>query len=367
MTVDQRARNYLRPTVQAEFARYEQDGQKVDSKTAARTRTRNVLIFLGYLLIAIVLGSLLPALKLILVLFGGLLLLALWPKLSKKREDAILDLAAQAPNTPISVLVSRDICPARKLPAIAQKGLLIAMSLIALFLPSRDTASAQDRPGLNRGETTVVQPYEEGWIIVSASQSLAQQDTITLPSEHEGKPILAIGPDAFAGLTNLRHMEVPDTVVFIDKRAFEGCTNLQTITLPEGLETVEGGVFRNCDSLVSLTFPQTVTYIGGECFQYCDRLQEVILPPGITEIRGNTFEGCTSLLRIEIPEGVTRIAAHAFRECGSLEYVYVPSTVTEIGSSAFRQCGSLLEICIPRGASVNERSFKESPTQITYK
>ena len=47
--------------------------------------------------------------------------------------------------------------------------------------------------------------------------------------------------------------------------------------------------------------------------------------------------------------------------------LFVPDTVKEIGSSAFRKCKSLTSVSLPSGVSVNERAFKESPTQITYR
>ena len=42
------------------------------------------------------------------------------------------------------------------------------------------------------------------------------------------------------------------------------------------------------------------------------------------------------------------------------------SKLQQIGSSAFRCCDSLREITLPRGVSVNERAFKETPVRIDY-
>ena len=106
-----------------------------------------------------------------------------------------------------------------------------------------------------------------------------------------------------------------------------------------------------------------VNEIRGEVFCYMNFVS-IELPSGITEIRGNTFENCRNLQTIRIPDGVTRIGGHAFAGCSSLYNVDVPDTVNEIGSSAFRYCSSLKTIYIPQSAKINERAFKDSPTQI---
>ena len=140
------------------------------------------------------------------------------------------------------------------------------------------------------------------------------------------------------------------------------------VTLPDSITEIRGQAFKNCRSLERVTLPEHLTYLGGEAFYHCSSLEEVNLPAGLTEIRGNTFEECTSLLRIEIPDNVTRIGGHAFYGNTSLEEVVISpdSKLQQIGSSAFRCCDSLREITLPRGVSVNERAFKETPVRIDY-
>ena len=90
------------------------------------------------------------------------------------------------------------------------------------------------------------------------------------------------------------------------------------------------------------------------------------LSNNISEIRGNTFENCDSLKSIVIPDNVTRIGGHAFYGDSSLSEVVISeySKLQEIGSSAFRRCSSLNSIQIPKYTIVNERAFKESPTNV---
>lgn len=175
------------------------------------------------------------------------------------------------------------------------------------------------------------------------------------------------------GLTNMTTATIPDTyqgekVVGLRGNTFSNMPFLSEVTLPDSITEIRGQAFKNCKKLEHVTLPEHLTYLGGEAFYHCSSLEEVNLPAGLTEIRGNTFEECSSLLRIEIPDNVTRIGGHAFYGNTSLEEVVISpdSKLQQIGSSAFRCCDSLREITLPRGVSVNERAFKETPVRIDY-
>lgn len=108
----------------------------------------------------------------------------------------------------------------------------------------------------------------------------------------------------------------------------------------------------------------TVYEIRGETFMNMRSLYSVTLPDSLTEIRGDTFRNCDNLTSIVIPPKVTRIGGHAFYDCAKLSSVTLPSGLKSIGSSAFRQCKSLKEIRVPKNCSIDQRSFKDSPTTV---
>lgn len=166
----------------------------------------------------------------------------------------------------------------------------------------------------------------------------------------------------------LENETMVEKVVGLRGNTFSNMPFLSEVTLPDSITEIRGQAFKNCRSLERVTLPEHLTYLGGEAFYHCSSLEEVNLPAGLTEIRGNTFEECSSLLRIEIPDNVTRIGGHAFYGNTSLEEVVISpdSKLQQIGSSAFRCCDSLREITLPRGVSVNERAFKETPVRIDY-
>lgn len=152
-----------------------------------------------------------------------------------------------------------------------------------------------------------------------------------------------------------------------------GLTNMTTATIPdtyqgEKVVGLRGNTFSNMPFLSEVTLPDSITEIRGQAFKNCRSLERVTLPEHLTYLGGEAFYHCSSLLRIEIPDNVTRIGGHAFYGNTSLEEVVISpdSKLQQIGSSAFRCCDSLREITLPRGVSVNERAFKETPVRIDY-
>ena len=99
--------------------------------------------------------------------------------------------------------------------------------------------------------------------------------------------ITGIGDNAFAGLTKLTRIAIPDNVSVIGAGAFQNCTALETATLPQRQLTLGEGAFQNS---------------------------------GLTEIR---------------LEAVTAISARAFAHCGGLKNLYFGSSVPAIAQDAF--------------------------------
>ena len=190
----------------------------------------------------------------------------------------------------------------------------------------------------------------------------------TIPATHNGEKVISLRGNSFSNMYFLNEVSLPDTITEIRGQAFMNDINLEKVNLPSHLEYLGGGSFYNCRKIKEVIIPDTVTYMGGEIFKGAVSLEKVVLSNNITEIRGNSFEDCESLKEIAIPDKVTRIGGHAFYGCSNLENVDISinSQLQEIGSSAFRRCNKLYTITIPRNTVVNQRAFKESPTQINY-
>ena len=190
--------------------------------------------------------------------------------------------------------------------------------------------------------------------------------TATIPEVHNNEKVISLRGNTFSNMPFLEEVTLPDSIIEIRGQAFKNNKKLKSIKLPSNLNYLGGGAFYNCTSLESIEIPDSVTEIGGEAFYNAKKLKSIRLSNNITEIRGSTFENCISLESIVIPDSVTRIGGHAFYNNDSLSSVSISenSQLTEIGSSAFRLCRELYEITLPKCTSVNERAFKESPTNI---
>lgn len=217
-------------------------------------------------------------------------------------------------------------------------------------------------------------------------------DNIVIPKTIYGKEVTEIGEYAFSNCTNLKSVEIPNTVIKIGEHAFSNCVNLKNIeipntiteigeyafsyceglkniNIPNGIKTIEERTFYNCISLENIEIPHTVTSIKSgafwECinlkdieipdsvielesaFYGCKNLKSIKLPKNITYIDVYSFNGCYELESIEMPKNIKSIGKYAFYDCTNLKSIDIPDTVTEIGEWAFRGCESLKEIKMP--------------------
>lgn len=211
--------------------------------------------------------------------------------------------------------------------------------------------------------------YEEvdnGYSVRFYTYGVTNFTTATIPEKHNNKNVVSIRGDVFSNMYFIKKITLPNTITEIRGQAFKNDKNLEKINIPNKLEYLGGGAFSNCSSLKSIELPETLTFLGGESFYKATSLESINIPSKVTEIRGNTFEYCSSLKSINIPDSVTKIGGHAFYGCSSLSEVNISkdSKLIEIGSSAFRLCNNLYKIEVPNNTYINERAFKESPTEV---
>ena len=184
------------------------------------------------------------------------------------------------------------------------------------YIPSTDYEEA----GLNvkEGKTFLITKYINNDIL-----------DVVIPSNINGKQVVAIGNDAFRNL-GLTNIVIPNSVTSIGNSAFEN-NQLTNIIIPTSVTSIGNDAFEN-NQLTSVTIPNSVTSIGDGAF-YGNKLTSVTIPNSVTSI-GNIAFGENQLTNIIIPSSVTSIGSSAFSS-NQLTSVTIPNSVTSIGNSAF--------------------------------
>ena len=184
-------------------------------------------------------------------------------------------------------------------------------------------------------------------IPVSAFASMSSVSSITIPDS-----VVEIEGYAFS-YCSASSINIPESVSVIGKHAFEQ-TNITSVVIPEGVTKIDEYVFDACTKLESVIISSSVTSIEWGAFWHCKKLDNLVIPGSVKTIGYAAFSSCSSLKNLTISEGVSEIGINAFNSCGSLESVVIPSTVTSIGGMAFQYCNKLAKVyckpTIPPGA-----------------
>lgn len=246
----------------------------------------------------------------------------------------------------------RAAVPQRAVPWIALVGIPLLAAIIGSgysLLPLRPPAASQgNRPIESKA------PQDFQYTLGSEGATITQYaglDTdIVIPNEIDGRPVVAIGSDAFNGRHFIRTIRFPKTILGIGNASFAGCNDLQSLTLPPELRHIGFNAFQYCVYLKQVEIPASVTRIGAVCFFGCRNIEAINvhpdnikyasvdgvlydkevktllacppgktgvfeIPPTVTGILGWSFAGCDKITRIVIPESVTDIHPDAFRDC----------------------------------------------------
>ena len=191
-------------------------------------------------------------------------------------------------------------------------------------------------------------------------------DEVFMGQEFDFHGLTQIQNDAFNGCTNLRNINIPETVTYLGYSVFSSCTSLESITLPNSLQSVSstGNIFGYCTNLESVSLPGGID-IPYRTFINCTKLESVTLRGAIKGIGEDAFRGCSSLPSINLSKGVNAISGNAFLYCSSLESVTFPETgLTSIGSDCFAST-AIKSINVPASVTFIGSGFCGSCTQLT--
>ena len=173
--------------------------------------------------------------------------------------------------------------------------------------------------------------YEEAGLTVETGKTVAITGysiegglDVVIPSEIDGKQVVAIGNNAFTT------KGVTPTGISTNKIEY----NIQPLyNKKNNYEVVPLDIYRPVGlGITSVVIPNTVKIIGDMAFEG-NHLTSVAIPSSVTSIGYRAFYK-NHLTSVTIPNSVTNIGSGAF-ENNYLTSVTIPNSVTSIGSGAF--------------------------------
>jgi hypothetical protein len=209
---------------------------------------------------------------------------------------------------------------------------------------------------------------------------------VSIPSTANGWPVIAIGNSAFASLSDMTSVTIPNSVTNIGETAFATCSSLSSINMaidnpgyssvggvlfdktltrliqyptgqggttfaiPAGVTTIDDQAFMNC-RLTHITIPDSVTTIGRYVFNACPNLSSITIPDSVTHLGDNGFCWCSSLTSVTIGNRVPSIEEGSFWNCPHLTNLTLGSSVNDIASWGFIDCPGLTSVTIPASVS----------------
>jgi hypothetical protein len=179
--------------------------------------------------------------------------------------------------------------------------------------------------------------------------------------------LTAIPEKFFYANSNVKQVDLPETITEIGISAFNSCSSLNTLNLPDGITTFGNSVFLSCRLLTIDKLPQSTTTIDTYAFYQC--IIAFSTMPNVTSIGTAAFNGCTftSDASFEWPGTINSISATAFAS-STLKSITIPGNVTEIGSSAFYYCKKLTTIIFQGNTAptyMGNTFYRTTPENIT--
>lgn len=122
-----------------------------------------------------------------------------------------------------------------------------------------------------------------------------------------------------------------------------------------------GSSYSFSSNLKSIQLPNSIVEINTYCFYKCSNLSEIKIPNSVTTIKDCAFLSC-DLISLVIPESVKKIQSDAFRNNSHLmEVFFLDSEKPEIASSAFNSCHSALTLYVP-----NKEAYGYARNMVQY-
>lgn len=130
---------------------------------------------------------------------------------------------------------------------------------------------------------------------------------LIIPSTYNGKPVTAIGREAFRNQKAFKSLVIKNNITIIGDYAFTDCTGLINMTISDSVTRICSYAFWGCTNLVHVELPNNLQKIGESAFNTCSSLESIVIPTSIVGEKNDYTKGIT---------------VYAFYNCPSLKKVY---------------------------------------------
>jgi len=169
-----------------------------------------------------------------------------------------------------------------------------------------------------------------------------QKNVIILPEEIEGYPVISIGKSVFEKMP------------------------LTNIVLPKSLRAIYDDAFNNCQLLKHIDLPEELVYLGESCF-YGSGIESISIPSSVKELPTFAFAHCGKLMSVILNEGLKIIGYNAFLNC-PISHIKLPETIEDLKGNCLSNT-RLSYIIFPKGTkTVDPVAFTRtgSPTKVNH-
>ncbi len=159
-----------------------------------------------------------------------------------------------------------------------------------------------------------------------------ETDRVIIPNEIDGQPVISIGEKAFMNAP-ISEVVLPKSLKAILGKAFQGCSNIKHIDLPDTIEYLGSYCFAD-SGIVDLVLPSSLTEVPSFCCDSCKQLKKVSFGTRVTTIEHSAFNGCLEIREISLPETLLNVQSYSF-EGTSISTMIFPSNVKQVSNGTF--------------------------------
>ena len=166
----------------------------------------------------------------------------------------------------------------------------------------------------------------------------ATDTEIVIPKKHNGEKVTTILTSAFLNKKDITSIEIPKTVIKMEKGAFYGCDKLESVYY--------GGRVGDWNKI---EFAHSTATPMSEAKNFFAKKKEIteLKIEDAEKINAYAFFGFGGVTKVELGSTVTEIGENAFAGCKSLSELVLPSSLEKIGKQAFANCDKLKDVTIP--------------------